>query len=556
MSSTGTPSKPSHNKSHSSNNKSLMFYLGLMLAGTASHCLTGLFGLLHLQVFLEGYSLPLPVYSVGSTIFACINTANDVAGAWLVDSLTNCCGGKQRHELVGWSGCLFALCFLTPFFFGSSLVGSGIFWQGAHFVTSLSLYDTMFSFHCILIHSILSDQSSMSDGDRVTFLATEKIVSMFVPMVVSRAALAVFDTNNLQPLRTYLLFIAGMVSIMSLMAQKLLTPNMNLIDACKRQKKSKVEDDDDDDEKMEPLLKKNHDHHHHTTRTTTTKQLHFRQVVQDFVQHSNFRYWICMEMLLEGQIGFIRSFLKTFVDQLVLTSTNNGRQGGLSRETCDWFLSSQPALITITSLLLYIPIRRFGYAKLYSLVFLCNFLLSLGLILFVGGGHGWTLDYVDTSTTTPIVIFLTLYPVLTSAIAGCGFALAMADMILEMKVTKARQGRWDEPSLAGLFMGVNALFCKPVESVLPVTTATLLGNTTHVLQQGAAVQTVLFRLLVLPPLVCSVLQFWAWSHYDLHPAKTKVLRKEWESIEMTKNMEEENQQQTALKDESVEGLLS
>lgn len=505
-------------KSH--DGRTLRFYSGLILAGTASACLTTLFGLLHLQVFLKAYHLPLAVYSVGSSIFAAINTANDVAGAWLVDSLTYYTG-KQRHELVGYSGCVFALAFLTPFFRNASIAD----WQGFHFVSSLSLYDTMWSFHCILLASIITDNSSMSDRDRVRFLAAGKIVNMLIPMAVARLALAVFDVDNLQPLRRYLLIIAGLVSGLSLMAQKLLTPGASLLHVCKRQKTKVDQEDDTTDDKHESKI--------------PPKTLQFRQVVRDFCQHRSFRYWICMEMLQEGQTTFLNSFLKTFVDELLFDNAN-----GISRATCDWFLSSQHTLIGITQLLLYIPIRRYGYAKLYSAVFLINIILSLSLIFVVGG---LTLDeHSDLNHKTPIFLFLAVYPILTSAMGSAGFGLAMADMVLELKLDKAQQGRWDEPSLAGLFMGVNALFCKPVESVLPIVTATLLGSTnfhadSQQQQDTTSVATVLLRLLVLPPLVCSIFQLWAWSHYNLHPTKTKGMRQEWESIERTKETEESQQ---------------
>jgi hypothetical protein len=37
---------------------------------------------------------------------------------------------------------------------------------------------------------------------------------------------------------------------------------------------------------------------------------------------------------------------------------------------------------------------------------------------------------------------------------------------MEMKRKHAMEGRYDEPSLAGLFMGANALVCKPMKSIL------------------------------------------------------------------------------------------
>ena len=206
--------------------KNLRFYSGLIVANAASTCLTCLFGLFHLQVFLQGYHLPLKVYSIGSTIFTIINTANDVAGAWLVDSLA-AIWGYQKHQLVGMSGCIFALAFLTPFFrYDYDSTTSGNDWlDGTHFVTSLSAYDTMWSFHCILLSSIITDHSTMSDRSRQSLLVISKIVYILVPTLVARIGLWVFDVNNLQPLRQFLIVVSIIVSALSLISQKMLTPN-------------------------------------------------------------------------------------------------------------------------------------------------------------------------------------------------------------------------------------------------------------------------------------------------------------------------------------------
>ena len=523
--------------------KTIRFYAGLTLAGTASAVLTCLFSLLHLQVFLTAYQLPLEVYSLGSSLFAVINTANDVLGAYIVDSLatttTTCLrggggGGHEKHALVGWSGCLFALCFLTPFYrLGSR--GNAVWGGGLHFVTSMSLYDTMYSFHCILLSSIITDHSAMSDKSRITFLAVGKLTNLVAPMMFAKLALNRLDTDNLQPLREFLVVTALVVCGISLVAQRLLStpPSTSTLGffGCRALPKSKV------DESTVDAPNSNN-----TTTSTTikkTKPLQFQQVVKDFVQHRNFRYWIFMELLLEAQTTFLKSFMKTFVDHLLLEQ--EGVAGGLSRSTCDWFLSSRHVLVAITSLgLLYVPMQRYGYAKVYSWVFGINLGVSAGLILWFGISSqedGWLVlkDGQHLDHTGLIFFFLLFYPTILGAVGSAGFGLAMADMVLEMKQQHASQGRWEEPSLAGLFMGVNAFFCKPAESVLPILAATLLGKTdfrsspSNATADNKTTETVLLRLLLSPPLICSILQLWAWSRYDLHPQKTARLRKEWES---------------------------
>ena len=56
---------------------------------------------------------------------------------------------------------------------------------------------------------------------------------------------------------------------------------------------------------------------------------------------------------------------------------------------------------------------------------------------------GWTLEddsYLEY--TTPIFVFLAVHSVLTGAMASAGFGLAMADMVLERKLVKAKQLRY------------------------------------------------------------------------------------------------------------------
>jgi ABC-type transport system involved in cytochrome c biogenesis permease component len=573
-------SMPTTMVNHSNhNNESLPFYLGLTLAGTASSFLTCLFSLFHLQVFLQAYQLPLGVYSIGSSIFAVINTANDVAGAWLVDSLAGHHRdrdhrGWPRHYYVGISGCLFALCFLTPFFryeLQASAPSAPVqyLYEGGHFVTSLSLYDTMFSFHCILLSSIVTDRSTMKDKDRILFNAFGKGLNLVAPMIVAKKGLAVFDVHDLQPFRTFLIQIAALVCAISLFSQYyLITPpavrntknNKNKYSkvafcACEYQK-SKVDDEDIDDQEEEEEEDNDDNNYNEREKDTTDQQtqqsqalkpLQIKQVAKDFWSHSNFRYWILMEMLLEGQTTFQKTFMKTFVDQLLLVQNKND-DGSISKATCDWFLSSRATMIGLASLAMYVPIQKYGYAKVYSAVFLCNIILSLTMLLVVGTSleADDEEEHHDKNVTLPIFMFLLIQPVLLGAVGGAGFGLAMADMVLEMKCQHAAQGRINEPSLAGMFMGVNALFCKPTESILPIVTATLLGSTTDFTStttiisnnsgtKSTTTQTVLYRLLVLPPLICSILQYYVWSKYNLHPQRTQMLRKQLEKTKMVSN---------------------
>jgi hypothetical protein len=85
------------------------YMLALTLAGMCSSLLSTVFGLFHVDVFLRVYKLSWHSYSVGTLIFAVISTANDVLGAWLLDTAATT---MNRSDLIGVSGCIFSLFFL------------------------------------------------------------------------------------------------------------------------------------------------------------------------------------------------------------------------------------------------------------------------------------------------------------------------------------------------------------------------------------------------------------------------------------------------------------
>ena len=95
--------------------------------------------------------------------------------------------------------------------------------------------------------------------------------------------------------------------------------------------------------------------------------------------------------------------------------------------------------------------------------------------------------------------------------------------MLEMKQIHATEGRMVEPSLAALFMGMNALFCKPAEAILPVIAAS-------VMDRNSSDERSLFYLLVGPPIVCSVIQFVVWQRFSLTSSKTASMRSELLSL--------------------------
>jgi hypothetical protein len=489
--------------------------LGLTIAGIAASLLSTVFGMFHVKLFLTAYQLPLASYSIGNVIYSLVNTANDVAGAWLVDQVATVVRAdrttmRKRSDLVGGTGCVFALCFLVPFFRPWTHLNRNNsmqrWWDGLHFVVSLSLYDTMYSFAMILHSSIVMNDHEMSDVRRIRFLALCKGTNLLVSLAVARVGLYLFDPQRLVTFRLFLLALASLVGCLSMLAQRCIsepsTARCGSFPLRNRTEREKTSDGNPTMESESP-----------TFHPMKSRPLEWRRVVSDFWTHDNFRAWIGMEMLLEAQTTFHVFFRQTFFDRLVLVNAD-AEAGGVDKETSDWVLSTVGPMKALISLLIFLPIRRFGYPQVYRCVFVANMVMALCMLVFT-----------TEHSTSWIVAFLILYPVLLSSIQSAGFALAMADMVLEMKYKHAVSTRWDEPSLVGLFMGANALMCKPMESLLPIVAAQAMMST-----DAAQIQHNLFYVLVLPPLLFSILQLLAWKNYDLSILRTNQLRKELQSL--------------------------
>lgn len=473
--------------------------LGVTIAGVASCLLVTTYGLFYVDVFLRVYELPLETYSYGNVIFAVVNTANDFMGAWLLDSIAS--RSIHRSDLIGLSGCLFAVAFLTPFFRWKTPMPQ---WDGLHFILSMSLYDTLYSFTTILLGSLVTDNHQMTDEERVWFMASGKTANLIASFLVGRIGLYFFQEENLTPFRAFLWVLAVLVAGLFSAGQLLTRFDVNWKTMQVRPAK-----------KME-LLPSEGDGN---GKRKGTRQLALRRVFRDFWNHKNFWAWIGMEFLLEAQVTFISSFLKMFVDRLIFDT-------GVSRELCDWLLSFIRPFGLIAGIFCYIPIRRYGYKKLYEILFATNACLALAMLLFA-----------NHQSTYAILFFIVVYPTITVAVSSSGFHLVMSDMVLEMKGTHTKNGRLDEPSLAALYMGMNALFCKPAESFLPVIAANRLS---HHVEGSEENQKALFAILIFPPMIFSVLEWLSWRRYTLTPQKTKQIRDDLHELHRAKSHDQDD----------------
>lgn len=464
----------------------------------AASLLVTVFGLFHVDVFLRVYRLPLHAYSFGNLAFSVVNTTNDLMGAWLLDYAAT---KMNRSDLIGTSGSIFALTFLAPFFRWNKDPSQVELWDEAHFIVSMSLYDTLFSFITILLGSLVTDNHHMTDQERVNFMASGKVMNLVASFLAARIGLFFFDedSTSMGQFRGFLLILATTVAFLFIIAQ--IMTHYHVIMRWKT---------------MSLRLTDMHPKRSSAQGSRATAKLKPQQVIQDFWRHNNFWAWVGMELFLESQNSFSNAFMKTFVDRLV-------HDAGVSRDQCDWLLSTIRPLGLVCGIICYIPIRWLGYKKLYPILFATNIILCLFMLLFA-----------SHTSTSAIVAFLLVYPAITGAVASSGFHLVMSDMVLEMKKMHASEQRLDEPSLAGLFMGVNAVFCKPAESLLPVIAANMLD--THFMdltvEGNEDVQKTLYKLLIIPPLVFSFVEWASWSRFSLSPANTSQMREDLRKFEL------------------------
>ena len=179
------------------------FLAALTMASLAVTILSTTFDLFYVETFLSAYELPLSSYAFGTFVYTIIDSANDFGGAWFVDSYAM---RSSRGGIIFRSGCIFALCFLTPFFRGGRIKTSP-FLATSHFIVSLSLYDTLFTFSTILFGSLFTDNHTLSERTRINFMASGKVVNLVGSFLVGRIGLALFDTDNLRSFRVHVLML-------------------------------------------------------------------------------------------------------------------------------------------------------------------------------------------------------------------------------------------------------------------------------------------------------------------------------------------------------------
>ena len=464
------------------------FLAALTLASLACSMLRQVFDLFYVETFLTAYELPLSSFSFGTFVYTIIDVINDVGAAYFVDAYAL----RSSRGAIGRSGCLLALCFLAPFFRGGRRIKESPFLATSHFIISVSSYDTLLTFLTMLIGSYFTDNAhTLSESTRINFTASGKICNLIGSFVVGRVGLELFDTDDMTSFRVHLLILSGVCCALFVLAQRLMYRSQRLTDK-----------------------------DHELEKGGGRSNLNLRRLVADLCRSENLCVFVAMEAILEAEIDFFAGFGKIFFDRLLVD---------LSEETADNILAAIAPGSHVLSVLLFMPIRRVGYRKIYSYLFQGKIFLSVIVLGLFGFG---------SSSTTVLTMFLVVNQIATAAVQTSCFYLVMADLTMFLKYKQAKQGHMDA-SFAGIIFGMNAIFCKIALMPLSIVAAWSLARVgfstgTHTRffkihknnSDEVEVRQVLYRLLVIPPLLMSSVQLLIWRFYNLASARAEEVRLE------------------------------
>ena len=461
------------------------FLAALTLASLACSMLRQVFDLFYVETFLTAYELPLSSFSFGTFVYTIIDVINDIGAAYFVDAYAL----RSSRCAIGRSGCLLALCFLAPFFRGGRRIKESPFLATSHFIISVSSYDTLLTFFSMLIGSYFTDNAhTLSESTRINFTASGKICNLIGSFIVGRVGLELFDTDDMTSFRVHVLILGGVACALFVLAQR--------------------------------LMYRATDRDHESEKGGGRSNLNLRRIVADLCRSENFVSFVAMEAILEAEIDFFAGFGKIFFDRLLVD---------LSEETADNILAAIAPGSQVLSILLFMPIRRVGYRQVYRYLFQGKIFLSVVVLGLFGFG---------SSSTTILTMFLVVNQIATAAVQTSCFYLVMADLTMFLKYKQAKQGHMDD-SFAGLIFGMNAIFCKIALMPLSIVAAWSLARVgfstgTHTRffkihknnSDEVEVRQVLYRLLVIPPLLMSSVQLLIWRFYNLASARAEEVRLE------------------------------
>ncbi|EQC41558.1 hypothetical protein, variant [Saprolegnia diclina VS20] len=364
-------------------------------------------------------------------------------------------------------GCAWSIMFLLPWFPWRA-------YPALHFVVSLSCYDTLYSFCAIAGGSLLTEMH-VSDRQRIQILRVKTIVGMASAFVVMQLGQYYFADKT--AFRAYCVALALLAAALYGIFYSLLQTRSAayLVALPRASTPSSL-----------------------SSSSSALSIASIKALLEDFYHLHNFRYWLGMEMCLETQCNFNKHYLRIFLVHFAA--------GLWSPATIASVIASLPLLKQLVKLLVFSVMDRIGVYRLYHDSFVTKLVAVVGTLYAV---------HTFPHPSVVLVAFLLLNMVVTELPTG-GFPIAMSNMHKELSLRRQETGRGVVASSSAMFMGLNAVFCKPMDSLLPILAAMQLDAAGFQANENSpAVSVAMTRLLVYPPLILSLLQLWSWRRYTL-----------------------------------------
>ncbi|KAJ7387101.1 MFS/sugar transport protein [Desmophyllum pertusum] len=462
-------------------NKNALAYSATTLAATM---MNSIFQFYYVKIFLNVYRISNYWFNVAQVVFLIWNAINDPLFGYFQDSSTWVVLRKRRLAIL-YGAPFFAISFLTPWFPWTWFGFSGDWVVGLHLMTSLCLYDGMFTFVLLAQCALFAEISTQQDERQRTLKYVQ--VAAIIGSVALLVSTNVYknEQSNFQSFQAVCIIVA----FLSWLLMRYTGMNVQVaVEACN------TNNTPNQDGKMSkdsiPLL-------------TLLKQI---------LSQRSFVCFVAMNFFQVFHVTFCSNFFLIFAENLIGPDVIPAILYSLL--TGSVFLLPR-LLVLLTSPLL----ARFGSYK----VILWSFYIKVSLPVFVflaGRNNIWVLYF-----------FLIIDNSLPDATFSL-FNLSVSD-IIDHDMEKYQRNA----PVSSMIFGTNALFTKPAQSLAPMMVVYILSwygykDTQDMNKDKGTSGTqselldAMFFLLCLIPLVIAVVQLVVWTFYPLkRPTKAPDISK-------------------------------
>lgn len=460
-------------------NKNALAYSATTLAATM---MNSIFTFYYVKIFLNVYKISNYWFNVAQVVFLIWNAINDPLFGYFQDSSTWMVLRKRRLAIL-YGAPLFAVSFLTPWFPWTWLGLTGDWVVGLHLMTSLCLYDGMFTF-VLLAQCALFAEISTQQKERQTTLKYAQVAS-----IIGSTALLVStnvyqnEQNNFKSFQAVCIIVA----FLSWLLMRYTGMNVEVaVDA------SASGSGGNQDGK------------------TSKESLPLFTLLKQILTQRSFVCFVAMNFFQVFHVTFCSNFFLIFAEHLI--------GPGVIPAVLYSLLTGSVFLVPRLLVLLTSPLlAKFGSYKVILWSFYVK--LSLPVVVFLAGRSNiWALYF-----------FLIIDNSLPDATFSL-FNLSVSD-IIDADMEKYQRNA----PVSSMIFGTNALFTKPAQSLAPMMVVHILswygykdtqGNSKVSSGSPGQLLDAMFFLLCIIPLIIAMVQIVVWAFYPLkRPKKAQDISK-------------------------------